>query len=103
MKNKIINLLWDDWLGVPSFFGAILAVVLILAALVIGVRQVDYHYTSTYCDDKLKQVQREGKFVEYNYWEYDCLVRAKDGTYIPLDNLYNNVQENNIKDTKEKE
>lgn len=84
-----LRLFWCTVLAVSAIAGLILLIATI-------VRQFDYHYTSTYCDDKLAQVSREGKFVEYNFWEYECLAKTKNGTYIPLKNLYNNVQENNV-------
>lgn len=96
---NIKRLFWDDYLGMTTGLSFILIILLILNALILGIRQLDYHYSSTYCMPKLKQIHREGKFVQYNFWEYDCLVKTSDGTYIPLDNLYNNVQENNVKPT----
>ncbi len=89
----------DDY-GDLNLFGFALVFIATIAAIigVIGttIRQFDYHYTSTYCQDKLKEAGRKGKFVEYNFWEYDCLAESKNGTYIPLRNLYNNVQENSV-------
>lgn len=89
-----------DQYGDLNFFWSALLLLLGIAALfgliMLTVRQVNYHYSSTYCQQKLHQVDREGKFVQYNFWEYDCLAKTTNGTYIPLENLYNNVQENSV-------
>src|ERR1700751_67655 len=89
----------DDYVDLNFFWCAtlfIIGIVALIAGIILVVRQVDYHYESTYCQPKLKQIGREGKFVQYNFWEYDCLVKSSNGTYIPLTNLYNNIQENNV-------
>ncbi len=84
-----IHLFWTIVLIILGFIAFIFTIATV-------VRQIDYHYASTYCQDKLKEANREGKFVEYNFWEYNCLAETKNGSYIPLKNLYNNVQENDV-------
>lgn len=70
--------------------GLFVAVPILIAALLFGtIRQIDHHYQQKYCEPRLSSYGREGKFVDYNYWSYDCLAKTSDGSYVPINSLIN--------------
>lgn len=77
------------WVIVFAVSAAIGAVFLLGAGLTV----LDKHYQRRYCQPRLEQMKREGKFVEYNFWQYECLAKTSKGTYLPIDTQINNTQE----------
>jgi hypothetical protein len=56
-------------------------------------RQIDYHYEARTCPKYAIQYNRQTKFATYNYWQYECLVKTDKNSWVPITNLYNNVQQ----------
>lgn len=97
-RELMKNIFWDSSLDMLSGFGfaasLILGIPTAVLVILVGVRQIDYHYTSMNCPKRLVAMGKEGKFVSYNFWSYECLAKTSIGTYVPIDNIYNNTQEN---------
>lgn len=91
--SKLKNIFFDSyglrvgWI-ITTFLGCVFGLFFVGT---LTFRQFDYHYTSTYCQPKLNAINRTGKFVEYNFWDYQCLASVGD-KYVPLDQIYNNLQ-----------
>lgn len=79
----------NDWWVVPvvviSFF-----VVLVLSILFL-VNHVTYDNTRTNCPKYATARNITTKFVKYNYWQFDCLQKTPNNTWIPVEN---NVETN---------
>lgn len=88
--------MWDDLcdIAIPIIFvvASILLMAFIIGAILLGIRQVDHRFTVANCPKRAQAYNRETKFVEYNFWSYECLVKAKDGTYVNVNKMVNNIQ-----------
>jgi hypothetical protein len=85
--EDFLDSLWGSVIATFLFIG------IMLSGIFVGVRQLDHHYAVPNCRKQSVAYQRETKFVDYNYWSYECLVKTNNGTYVNINNLINNVQD----------
>jgi hypothetical protein len=74
----------DDW--VEAIIG-LFAIVVICVLIVFGCRMVDHHYQVSVCNGFGQATGREIKFVDYTFWNYECLTPSKDGKWVTTDQL----------------
>lgn len=68
-------------------FTFILAVcVALCAALFIGIRQIDHHYSKEACKQYADMVDYPVQWRDLTYWDYDCYVQI-DGVWTSKDNV----------------
>lgn len=53
------------------------------------IRQVDHHYEKNTCDNRGRVTGFDTKFVDYNFWSYDCLAKRSDGKWVAFDKAIN--------------
>lgn len=76
-----------EWLLV--IISAIIALAVLVMAVLLPLRFVRHWYDAKYCPVKLEALSREGKFVDYNFWDWNCLAKTDSGKYVTIDRLLN--------------
>lgn len=61
----------------------------LILAIALPIRGLSHYYDKKYCPVKLEALGREGKFVDYNFWDWNCLVQNDNGSYVTIDRLLN--------------
>lgn len=75
----------DELLGITVGVSIFLVVVLGVPLLVGNA--VSKHFTMSNCEGFARETQRETRYAEYNYWNYECLAKTTDGKWLPSDQL----------------
>lgn len=83
------QLMYSDKPEKPPWVGIALlaAVVLILGGIATGVQRADHYYDKSDCYKFAAYTQHNAKFVDYNPFDWDCLLQTRGGTWINKDNL----------------
>jgi hypothetical protein len=66
----------------------IAGVMVLLAAIGIPVRQVQHNLDTSACHGFGQASGYQTKFVDYNFWNWDCLAKASDGKWISTQRLH---------------
>lgn len=74
---------------VIAVLGFLAGIVLFVLVTVLSVRTVDRHYVGKNCPSRGISFSLPSKFVEYNFWSYECLVQIGD-TWVPV-NQYRGI------------
>jgi hypothetical protein len=89
-RRDRVSIIGGNMREYSTIIGISIATILIVGiAIVLPVRTVSHYYDAKYCPVKLKELGRQGKFVDYNYWDWNCLVKTDNGTYVTIDRLLN--------------
>jgi hypothetical protein len=75
----------DDDLFVTMVSLPIIAVM--LAVIIFGVRQVKHHIEVSTCEQFSIQSGHQTKFADYNFFSFECLVKADNNKWVPLKGL----------------
>lgn len=73
-----------------DFFTAVCGLVgIVLVVVVFGlpIRAVRHHYGVNSCGIFAEQSGYDTKFVDYNFFQWDCLAHRDDGKWVSKDNL----------------
>lgn len=62
-------------------------VVALLVVIGIPIRQITHHYDVKSCGIFAEESGYQTKFVDYNFFSWDCLARRDDGKWVSRDNL----------------
>lgn len=74
----------EDWITIlAGFLGSMFALLLVFTA---G-RMIDHHLEVNKCNGFGHQTNREVKWADYSFWNYECLTPTKDGKWIPTDKI----------------
>ena len=74
----------EGWAILGVLLGAI-GIILVIVSFIVPVTR---NYDERQCGRKANFLDRETKFVIYGGgWSWDCLVRSRDGKFIPVDSL----------------
>lgn len=73
-------------------FGWIFAIVAgivgaLILVLILTITQIDRHLVATKCEKRAEILNRETRFVSYTFFDYECLVRNDDGSYVSEEHL----------------
>ena len=74
----------DEWV-----FALLAAVgsLLLVALICLPVRQVYHHYEVKQCHQFSEQAGYTTKFVDYNFFSWDCLAQTKTGKWVGYEKL----------------
>lgn len=75
--------------NVMAVTGLILAFGCILALLAMTSRTAMRSWDETRCEDFGLAADQTTQFIDYTYWNWDCLVRVDGFGWVPLDSLRN--------------
>lgn len=93
MKSRLLNsrlrwLIFDKYayvrLGVVFLIG-IAALVFFISGFTVIIRYIAHHFDVNSCQTFAQASGHETKFVDYNFFEWDCLVRTRNGKWVPRD------------------
>lgn len=59
-----------------------LIIFILLFGISLGIRQVDHHYSKVECIEYGRVSSRNTKWVDVNFWTYDCFTQLSNGTWI---------------------
>lgn len=72
---------------VAVFAGITAVVVALLALILTPIRQVGHNLDVTKCRTFHEQSGYETKFVDYNFFDWDCLARTSSGKWVSTEKL----------------
>ncbi len=72
------------FLGVVVFLSL---VILLSLSIPLGIRMWDHNNQVTVCRRFQEETGYQTKFVDYNFFYYECLLKGSDGKWIPADKL----------------
>ncbi len=82
MKD-VLTKIWD------SVIGSLLAVVIGFGLVGVGLRAWDHNLSVKKCEQFNASTGFATKFVDWNFFNYECLVQNTSGRWIPLNQLRN--------------
>jgi hypothetical protein len=56
-------------------------------AVVLGILRYSHHLDAQKCPKMGEVANRPVRFVDYNFWEWDCLVQSTNGKWISIDDV----------------
>ena len=66
---------------------AIVGTALLIVGIALPARMVKHHYDVNSCHIFADQSGYDTKFVDYNFFQWDCLAHRDDGKWVSRDNL----------------
>lgn len=70
-----------------EMFVIVLAACAISFGIALGVNAAHHHFAPSYCAAISRELGRETKYVEYNYWARDCITPQSNGKWISVNKL----------------
>jgi hypothetical protein len=79
----------NPFVYVPLIFVVgITGFVALMAGTYLPIRQIDHNLTVSKCHTFAEASGYQTKFVDFNFFSYDCLGKTSDGRWIPTDRLH---------------